>query len=105
MLKGYTPVKPDGFCSLHFNFSITYRLVSKSVKPDALSQQFLASDHPKMEENVLPSPCFTGALTWTIKKDIQEALRLELDPGTGPVDKLFCSQGSKEQGPRMGPHQ
>lgn len=73
----------------HFNFSITYRPSSKNTKPDALSWQFSNSNQHNTETSILPDSCVLGALSWIIERDVKEAQRLEPDPGTGPMGKMF----------------
>ncbi|KAK7938999.1 hypothetical protein WMY93_002325 [Mugilogobius chulae] len=66
-----------------FNFTLTYRLGSRNVKPDSLSRQFSSSDSPDTMETVLPLSCVVASLTWEIESIVKDAQRTEPDPGIG----------------------
>lgn len=40
------------------------------------------SEQPKTE-NIIPSTCFVGSLTWPVKREVLEAQKTEPDPGGG----------------------
>ena len=64
-----------------FNVTLTYRPGSRNIKLDALSRLYSAEDS-------CPTPD-VAQLTLGIKKTVQEAQRLQPDPGNGPANRLF----------------
>lgn len=74
-----------------FNVSISYRPVSRNIKPDALSLQFAYSTEPEEAPSILPANCKVGAVMWEVEEEINWILEMEPDPGTGP-DNSFQLQ-------------
>jgi hypothetical protein len=58
-----------------FNFSLSYRLGSKNIKPDALSRRYSPMVTPPEPETILPTSCLVTALNWGIGKRVREAQR------------------------------
>uniref|UniRef100_A0A8C6MDH0 Gypsy retrotransposon integrase-like protein 1 n=1 Tax=Nothobranchius furzeri TaxID=105023 RepID=A0A8C6MDH0_NOTFU len=74
-----------------FNFVLSYRPGSKNTKPDALSRQY-ASEDEATPGTILPSSCILAGVTWTIRDQVLEALKVDPGPGNGPTNKLFVPQ-------------
>ncbi len=51
-----------------FNFSLSYRPVTKNIKPDALSHLFDPHSAPKSPTSIQPSSCLVGAVSWGIEE-------------------------------------
>lgn len=61
-----------------------------NTKLDGLSLQIIPEEPPSSPTTIcLPVQCVLGQVRWDIEYRIQEVLRSQPDPGTGPLDRLF----------------
>uniref|UniRef100_A0A8C6NUN6 Gypsy retrotransposon integrase-like protein 1 n=1 Tax=Nothobranchius furzeri TaxID=105023 RepID=A0A8C6NUN6_NOTFU len=74
-----------------FNFVLSYRSGSKNTKPDALSRQY-ASEDETAPSTILPASCIVAGVTWPIRDQVLEALKVDPGPGNGPPNRLFVPQ-------------
>lgn len=70
-----------------FQFTITYRPGTKTVKADALSRQFHSDPEPRDPKPLLPPTIFISPLIWKIDEEIA-AGNHEAPPG-GPEYKTY----------------
>lgn len=80
-----------------FSFTITYRLGSHNIKPDALSRVFCKDESPSALDTVVPSTYVVGSLTWSIEDRIHKAQENDPDPGNGLPDCLFVPASIKPE--------
>lgn len=80
-----------------FNFTFTYRPGSRNVKPDALSRQHSSKETNSRPNTILPASCVVAAVTWEIESVFREAQRLQPDPGSGPLNRLFVPDSVRSQ--------
>ena len=59
------------------------------MKPDALSRQFSDPERPRVAENILPTRCLVGAVSWGVERKVQQALQKEPSPENCPANCLF----------------
>ena len=72
-----------------FQFSLTYRQGSCNQKPDALSRQHAIEEVLEAPEGIIPRERIIAVDSWDIESQIQEALKEDLDPGTGPQHRRY----------------
>ncbi|XP_070406069.1 uncharacterized protein [Nothobranchius furzeri] len=73
-----------------FNFTVSYRPGSKSVKPDALSRlPNTVSSVPEVPAPVLPLSCVVGAVTWSVEEQVKQAAASVQAPDGCPANRLF----------------
>ena len=72
-----------------FVFSLSYRLGSRNVKPDALSRLFDPEPKAKEPETILPLTCVVGAVTWPIETEVKQANGGAPSPSGCPDNRLF----------------
>ncbi len=93
-----------------FNFTLTYRLRSRNIKPDSLSHLHTSEESPSIPDTILPSTCVVAEVSWEIESAVREAQRTQPtesavreaqqpDPGNGPPNCLYvpcsvCSRSS-----------
>uniref|UniRef100_A0A8C1AZL7 Gypsy retrotransposon integrase-like protein 1 n=1 Tax=Cyprinus carpio carpio TaxID=630221 RepID=A0A8C1AZL7_CYPCA len=72
-----------------FDFTLSYRLGSKNIKPDALSRIFDPSERPSTPECILPETLVVSTLTWEVESKVLAALEGVTPPPACPPNHLF----------------
>ncbi|KAI2647543.1 Transposon Tf2-9 polyprotein [Labeo rohita] len=75
-----------------FNFTLSYRLGSKNVKPDSISRIFDHSDHPSTPESIFPETLIVSTLTWEVETRVKTALEGVTPPVACPPNRLFVPE-------------
>lgn len=80
-----------------FTFSLSYRLRSQNVKPDAFSRLYDPEPAAIEPEAILPPSCVVGAVTWQIEKEVKQA-NGEAPPPCGCLaNRLFVPTNLRPQ--------
>ncbi len=78
-----------------FEFSISYRPVSKNGKPDALSRQFGSTEGASSKEGILPHHCVVGAAVWGVEQTVKRALSHVTRSPRAPEGALFVPEATR----------
>ncbi|KAK1789051.1 hypothetical protein P4O66_015008 [Electrophorus voltai] len=73
---------------LRFDFTLSYRLGTRNVKPDALSRQWESFVPSAPPSTVIPRARVMVPIQWGVEKAVRQALVAEQDPGGGPLGWL-----------------
>ncbi|XP_045555675.1 uncharacterized protein [Salmo salar] len=87
--KGTTMQARWALLFTRFDFSLSYRLGSKNVKPDALSHRYSPTTTTPEPKTILRTSCLVTALSWGIGKQVREAQRSQPNPGRGTDNRMF----------------
>lgn len=82
---------------VRFDFTLSYRLGSKNVKADVLSQVHDTEDRREKVTPVIPLFRIVAPVVWNVDPDIRRALRQEPSPAHCPEGRIYVPSDVRDR--------